>query len=68
MTEPSTNPKSTRPDWLMPVIIAVVTGVAGIVLLALNDLYWMCAVLAVVDATGISTIIAASRARARNNA
>jgi len=68
MTTPSTNAKSTRPDWLMPVTIAIVTGVAGIVLLALNGFYWMCGVLAVVDAIGISTIIAASRARSRNNA
>jgi hypothetical protein len=68
MTTPSTNPKSTRPDWLMPVIIAIVTGVIGIVLLALNGFYWMGGVLAVVDAIGISTIIAASRARSRNNA
>jgi hypothetical protein len=66
MTTPNTTPKPARPDWLMPVIASVVTGVIGIVLVASNGLYWMCAVIAVVDAIGITTIIRASRARAKN--
>ena len=66
MTTPDTTPKSVRPDWLMPVIVTVVTGLIAIVLVASNGLYWMCAVIAVVDAIGITTIIRASRARAKN--
>ena len=68
MTTPNTSPKSVRPDWLMPVMATLVTGVIAIVLVALNGLYWMCAAIAVVEAIGITTIIRASRMRARNSA
>jgi hypothetical protein len=68
MTTPDTTPKPVRPDWLMPVIVTVVTGLIAIVLVALNGLYWMCAAIAVVEAISISMMIRASRARARNSA
>lgn len=68
MTTPDTTPKPVRPDWLMPVIVTVVTGLIAIVLVALNGLYWMGAAIAVVEAISISMMIRASRARARNSA
>ena len=67
MTTPDTTPKPVRPDWLMPVIVTVVTGLIAIVLVALNGLYWMGAAIAVVEAISISMMIRASRARARNS-
>ena len=34
MTTPDTTPKPVRPDWLMPVIVTVVTGLIAIGLVA----------------------------------
>ena len=70
MTIPHTTPKSVRPDWLIPVIVTVVTGLLAIVLVAMNGLYWMCAAIAVLEAISITMMIKSSkvRAAARNSA
>jgi hypothetical protein len=64
--DPSTAPRAARPVWLMPVIMTVVTGVIGMVLVAGQGLYWMIAVIAVVDAIGVFTIVRSSRINARS--
>lgn len=72
MSDPQTTPDAStasrpaRPVWLMPVIMAVVTGVIGMVLVAGQGLYWMIAVIALVDALGVFTIVRSSRINARN--
>ena len=72
MTDPQTPPdasataRPSRPVWLLPVIMTVVTGVIGMVLVAGQGLYWMIAVIAVVDALGVFTIVRSSRINARN--
>jgi len=72
MTNPQTPPgaataaRPARPVWLMPVIMTVVTGVIGMVLVAGQGLFWMIAVIAVVDAIGVFTIVRSSRINARN--
>ena len=72
MTDPQTTPdgstaaRPARPVWLMPVIMTVVTGVIGMVLVAGQGLFWMIAVIAVVDAIGVFTIVRSSRINARN--
>jgi hypothetical protein len=72
MSDPQTTPgestaqRPARPVWLLPVIMATVTGVIGMVLVAGQGLYWMIAVIAVVDALGIFTIIRSARINARN--
>jgi ABC-type transport system involved in cytochrome bd biosynthesis fused ATPase/permease subunit len=70
MTTPHTTPKPVRPDWLIPVIVTVVTGLLAIVLVAMNGLYWMCAAIAVLEAISITMMIKSSRVRAaaRNSA
>lgn len=62
----STAQRPARPVWLMPVIMTVVTGVIGMVLVAGQGLYWMIAVIAVVDALGVFTIVRSARINARN--
>ncbi|MEW9871159.1 hypothetical protein [Arthrobacter sp. HS15c] len=72
MTHPQTPPDAStaarpaRPVWLMPVIMTIVTGVIGMVLVAGQGLFWMIAVIAVVDAIGVFTIVRSSRINARN--
>ena len=72
MTDPQTTPvgstaaRPARPVWLMPVIMTIVTGVIGMVLVAGQGLFWMIAVIAVVDAIGVFTIVRSSRINARN--
>lgn len=72
MTDPQTTPDAStaarpaRPVWLIPVIMTVVTGVIGMVLVAGQGLFWMIAVIAVVDAIGVFTIVRSSRINARN--
>jgi len=72
MTDPQTSPDASaaarpgRPVWLMPVIMTIVTGVIGMVLVAGQGLFWMIAVIAVVDAIGVFTIVRSSRINARN--
>ena len=70
MTIPHTTPNSVRPDWLIPVIVTVVTGLIAIVLVAMNGLYWMCVAIAVLEAISITMMIKSSkvRAAARNSA
>jgi hypothetical protein len=58
--------RPARPVWLLPVIMAIVTGVIGMVLVAGQGLYWMIAVIAAVDALGVFTIIRSARINARN--
>ena len=64
VTPASTAPRPARPAWLLPVIMTVVTGVIGMVLVAGQGLYWMIAVIAVVDAIGVFTIIRSARINA----
>jgi len=72
MSDPQTTPdastaqRPSRPVWLLPVIMTVVTGVIGMVLVAGQGLYWMIAVIAVVDALGVFTIVRSARINARN--
>jgi ABC-type dipeptide/oligopeptide/nickel transport system permease subunit len=72
MSDPQTTPhastasRAARPVWLLPVIMTVVTGVIGMVLVAGQGLYWMIAVIAVVDALGVFTIVRSARINARN--
>lgn len=72
MSDPQATPDSStasrpaRPAWLMPVIMTIVTGVIGMVLVAGQGLYWMIAVIAVVDALGVFTIVRSARINARN--
>lgn len=61
----STEPLPSRPVWLLPVIMTVVTGVIGMFLVAGQGLHWMIAVIAVVDAIGVFTIIRTARINAR---
>jgi hypothetical protein len=65
-SDTSTAQRPARPVWLMPVIMTVVTGVMGMVLVAGQGLYWMIAVIAVVDAIGVFTIIRSARISARS--
>ena len=67
MTIPHTTPNSVRPDWLIPVIVTVVTGLIAIVLVAMNGLYWMCAAIAVLEAISITMMIKSSKVRAARN-
>ncbi|HJV97833.1 MAG TPA: hypothetical protein VJ617_01865 [Arthrobacter sp.] len=62
----STARRPARPVWLMPVIMTIVTGVIGMVLVAGQGLFWMIAVIAVVDALGVFTIVRSARINARN--
>jgi hypothetical protein len=55
--------RPSRPAWLLPVIAS--TGLIGMALVASQGLYWMIAVIAVVDAIGIATIIRSARINAR---
>ena len=72
MSDPQTTPdastasRAARPVWLLPVIMTVVTGVIGMVLVAGQGLYWMIAVIAVVDALGVFTIVRSARINARH--
>jgi len=72
MSDPQTTPdastasRAARPVWLLPVIMTVVTGVIGMVLVAGQGLYWMIAIIAVVDALGVFTIVRSARINARN--
>ncbi len=72
MSDPQRTPDSasttgqSRPAWLLPVIMAVATGVVGMILVASQGLYWMIAVIAAVDALGVFTIIRSARTNARN--
>jgi len=72
MSHPQTPPdasaaaRPSRPVWLLPVIMTVVTGVIGMVLVAGQGLFWMIAVIAAVDALGVFTIIRSARINARN--
>ena len=72
MSDPQTTPDAStasgaaRPVWLLPVIMTVVTGVIGMVLVAGQGLYWMIAIIAVVDALGVFTIVRSARINARN--
>ena len=66
-TTPEEAPRTARPVWLLPVIMTVVTGVIGMVLVAGQGLYWMIAVIAVVDALGVVTIVRSARINARNH-
>jgi hypothetical protein len=54
-----------RPVWLLPVIMTVATGLVGMFLVAGRGLYWLVAVIAVVDALGVYTIIRSARINAR---
>ncbi|MDR6504614.1 hypothetical protein [Arthrobacter oryzae] len=67
MTTPHTTPKSDRPDWLIPVIVTVVTGLLAIVLVAMNGLYWMGAAIAALEAISITMMIKSSKVRAARN-
>ena len=62
----STAARPARPAWLLPVIMAIATGLVGMFLVAGQGLYWMIAVIAVVDALGVYTIIRSARINARN--
>ena len=72
MSHPQTPPDASaavrpaRPVWLLPVIMTIATGVIGMVLVAGQGLFWMIAVIAVVDALGVFTIIRSARINARN--
>lgn len=66
-TTPDEAPRAGRPVWLMPVILTVVTGVIGMILVAGQGLHWMIAVIAVVDALGVFTIVRSARINARNH-
>jgi hypothetical protein len=71
-TPSSTTPSSTthrqgRPVWLLPVIMTIATGVVGMFLVAGQGLYWMIAVIALVDALGVFTIIRSARINARHH-
>ena len=72
MSHPQTTPDAStaqrpgRPVWLLPVITTVITGVIGMFLVAGQGLYWMIAVIAVVDALGVFTIVRSARINARN--
>jgi len=66
-TTPEEAPRTARPVWLLPVIMTVVTGVIGMLLVAGQGLYWMIAVIAVVDALGVVTIVRSARINARNH-
>ena len=66
-TPPEEAPRAARPVWLLPVVMTVVTGVIGMVLVAGQGLYWMIAVIAVVDALGVFTIVRSARINARNH-
>ena len=72
MSDPQTTPdastasRAARPVWLLPVIMTVVTGVIGMALVAGQGLYWMIAIIAVVDALGVFTIVRSARINARN--
>jgi quinol-cytochrome oxidoreductase complex cytochrome b subunit len=69
MTDPHTpSPRPARPAWLLPVIMTVATGIVGMVLVAGQGMYWMIAVIAVVDALGVFTIIRSARINARSQA
>ncbi len=74
MSDPQTTPDAStparpeRPAWLLPVIMTVATGIVGMVLVAGQGLDWMIAVIAVVDALGVFTIIRSARINARNQA
>ncbi|WP_461188302.1 hypothetical protein [Arthrobacter sp. Z4-13] len=57
--------RPSRPAWLLPVIASIATGLIGMALVASQGLYWMIAVIAVVDAIGIATIIRSARINAR---
>jgi F0F1-type ATP synthase assembly protein I len=62
----STAQRPARPVWLLPVIMTVVTGVIGMFLVAGQGLYWMIAVIALVDALGVFTIVRSARINARS--
>ncbi len=62
----STTARPARPVWLLPVIMTIATGVIGMVLVAGQGLYWMIAVIGLVDALGVFTIIRKARINARN--
>jgi hypothetical protein len=57
--------RPSRPVWLLPVIVSIATGLLGMALVASQGLYWMIAVIAVVDAIGVFTIIRSARINAR---
>ncbi|SLK09414.1 hypothetical protein [Arthrobacter sp. P2b] len=57
--------RSSRPAWLLPVIVSIATSLLGMVLVAAQGLYWMIAVIAAVEALGIFTIIRSARINAR---
>jgi predicted lipid-binding transport protein (Tim44 family) len=66
-TTPSSAPaRQARPVWLLPVIMTIATGVVGMFLVAGQGLYWMIAVIALVDALGVFTIIRSARINARH--
>ncbi|WP_426988984.1 hypothetical protein [Pseudarthrobacter sp. Y6] len=65
-SDASTAARPARPVWLLPVIMTIATGMIGMVLVAGQGLYWMIAVIAVVDAIGVFTIIRTARINARN--
>jgi hypothetical protein len=62
----STTGRQARPVWLLPVIMTIATGVVGMFLVAGQGLYWMIAVIALVDALGVFTIIRSARINARH--
>jgi len=64
----TTESRPARPAWLLPVIMTVATGIVGMVLVAGQELYWMIAVIAVVDALGVFTIIRSAGINARTQA
>ena len=66
-TDASTAARPARPAWLLPVIMTIATGLVGMFLVAGQGLYWMIAVIAVVDALGVYTIIRSARMKARNH-
>ncbi|WP_457964338.1 hypothetical protein M1E17_22465 [Arthrobacter sp. D1-29] len=65
-TPSSATPRQARPVWLLPVIMTIATGVVGMFLVAGQGLYWMIAVIALVDAIGVFTIIRSARINARH--
>jgi hypothetical protein len=58
--------RPARPAWLLPVILTVATGIAGMLFVAGQGLYWMIALIAVVDALGVYTIIRSARINGRH--